>query len=268
MHTRTEHFKAVFGAWWAVVTAIWSLISSADTLVGKYGSDSLKKWWDAAWTPKWGWKVWIIGLLIITLAFVLEFTFREIRKKETDFQQQLDEEKDKNQRPDYKGTIYEVFVGPAAYFHLPNKELIVVSKEDSIVAINVGIINMRNVGHSQVGTTIHDYQMDIEIDGMIYKGRRQHIVPELQTVLLRLGPSPYDARCTLNLEGDNFGAVFYLHERRGYIPFYVDGLKYEPEKNQRCNISLTMIDLFGHPHTIKAQDCPLMYDYVTCEVTR
>jgi len=217
---------------------LWSLISSADTLVGKYGSDSFKKAWDAEWiAPKWGWKVWIIGLLIITVVFMFEFTFRESSKRETGLRQQLDEEKSKNQRPEYIGRIYEAFIGPAAYWHnalLPDKKLIVVDPDASILVLNVGIINMRDVGNPQVGTTISAYRLIVQIDDTSYIGKRQCNARELQTLLLRMGPAPSDVRIALNLEGDNFGSVFYLHERRGYVPFYVDGLKCEPEKNQRC----------------------------------
>ncbi|HXM61484.1 MAG TPA: hypothetical protein VN950_11580 [Terriglobales bacterium] len=81
MLTRGEHYKAIFGPWWAVVNGLWALLSSADTLVAKYGSVEFKKTWDEAWiTPKWGWKIWAIGLLASTVLFALEYSFRHTRR--------------------------------------------------------------------------------------------------------------------------------------------------------------------------------------------
>jgi hypothetical protein len=83
-HSRSKHLKGVFGPWWAVVSALWASISAADTLVGKYGSASTQAAWNMYWkVPKWGWEVWAIGALLITCAFLFEFSFRLHKNYET-----------------------------------------------------------------------------------------------------------------------------------------------------------------------------------------
>jgi len=63
------------------MSAVWTAISSADTIVAHYASDDFRKTWDAQWlTPKWGWKAWGIGLAIITLIFVLEYSLKKIKE--------------------------------------------------------------------------------------------------------------------------------------------------------------------------------------------
>src|ERR1700691_1498092 len=107
MHTRAGHYKAIFGPWWAVLNGLWTLLSSADTLVGKYGSDDFKKTWDAAWiTPKWGWKVWAIGVSVSTAIFAIEYSFRHIKKhemegaaREESLRRDIDAEKIRKQKP-------------------------------------------------------------------------------------------------------------------------------------------------------------------------
>jgi len=78
---RARHYKAIFGPWWAAVNGLWTLLSSAETLVGHYASVDFKMAWDAAWiAPKWGWKVWIIGVAVSTAIFAVEYSYREIVK--------------------------------------------------------------------------------------------------------------------------------------------------------------------------------------------
>jgi len=83
MHSRYKHFTSVFGIWWGAVMGLWTALCSADTLVGKYASEHSKKIWEAAWlAPKWGWEIWGFGALFITVAFIFEISFREVRKSE------------------------------------------------------------------------------------------------------------------------------------------------------------------------------------------
>jgi hypothetical protein len=84
-HTRFTHLKGVFGPWWIAVNGLWTLASSADVLVGHYASASFKAAWDAAWiAPKWGWTVWVIGFLLITVGSAFEYSFRYIRQHENE----------------------------------------------------------------------------------------------------------------------------------------------------------------------------------------
>jgi hypothetical protein len=83
VHTRWTHARGVFGPWWLTVNTLWTLISSADTVVNKYGTDILKSRWNSLWiTPKWGWSVWFAGFCLITVGFAFEWSFRQIRKLE------------------------------------------------------------------------------------------------------------------------------------------------------------------------------------------
>jgi hypothetical protein len=73
---RWEHLKQVARWWWAMVITAWTLLSLADFIMGKMSPDR-KAVWDAMWiTPKWGWKVWIIGLLVITVLMLFEGSYR------------------------------------------------------------------------------------------------------------------------------------------------------------------------------------------------
>jgi hypothetical protein len=125
MHARGEHYKAIFGPWWAIVNGLWTLLSSADTLVGKYGSDTFKKTWEAAWiAPKWGWKVWVIGILASTVIFAVEYSFRHVNRSlernRRDYETELKKVKDELEakklefaslttKPDISGKIIVAF---------------------------------------------------------------------------------------------------------------------------------------------------------------
>jgi hypothetical protein len=72
--------RPFFGSWWAGVNLVWTALSSADTIVNKYGSDPFKQHWNSLWiTPKWGWSVWITGFCVITAICAFESSFREIK---------------------------------------------------------------------------------------------------------------------------------------------------------------------------------------------
>ncbi len=94
---RWQHAKAVFGWWWLSVNAAWGCLTAADTLVSKWASESFRRAWDSYWRlPKWGWKVWVIGFLLITLICAFEASYRIVRdasEKHIRAEQQLAEEK-------------------------------------------------------------------------------------------------------------------------------------------------------------------------------
>ena len=57
LKSRAKHIWRIANLWWAMICVVWTAICSANTLIGKYGSDAFRKAWDAAWvTPKWGWQ--------------------------------------------------------------------------------------------------------------------------------------------------------------------------------------------------------------------
>lgn len=102
MHTRPQHYRAIFGPWWGAVNLLWFLLSSADTLVGKYGAPEFKQAWDASWVaPRWGWGVWVIGVAVITAIFAVEYSYRYIKKHEKD----LEAERAKNVGSRIEGEI-------------------------------------------------------------------------------------------------------------------------------------------------------------------
>jgi hypothetical protein len=85
VQTRWTHAKGVFGPWWAAVNAVWLAVSSADTLVSKYASNAFKAEWNGWWiTPKWGWTVWAIGFLAITLWSAFEYSYRLVKSRENE----------------------------------------------------------------------------------------------------------------------------------------------------------------------------------------
>ena len=66
-----------------MIYGAWSILCSVDVLVGKYGSDQIKAAWDAAWKlPKFGWKVWLIGMLFITVLMIFEGSYQHSRSLE------------------------------------------------------------------------------------------------------------------------------------------------------------------------------------------
>ncbi len=92
VYTRWAHAKGIFSPWWAAVNLVWFALSSADTLVSKYGSDALKSAWNSWWVkPKWGWKVWAIGFAVSTLASLFEYSYRSVRFRETELSRLRDE---------------------------------------------------------------------------------------------------------------------------------------------------------------------------------
>lgn len=81
---RASHVGQIARSWWAMIYGlVWSALCSVDVLVGHYGTDSFKTAYNSAWiAPKWGWKVWIIGLLVITVLVIVEGSFRDARERE------------------------------------------------------------------------------------------------------------------------------------------------------------------------------------------
>lgn len=76
---RWQHAKSVFGPWWWGMNVAWGCLTLADTLVSKWASETFRKTWDSYWRlPKWGWKVWIIGFLCITVFFIFEASYRRV----------------------------------------------------------------------------------------------------------------------------------------------------------------------------------------------
>lgn len=85
MYSRRAHYGAIFGKWWLGVNTIWTLLSSADTLVAHYGSPDFEKQWDEVWiAPKWGWKIWGLGVAVITTIFAIEYTYRRSVVKDSE----------------------------------------------------------------------------------------------------------------------------------------------------------------------------------------
>jgi hypothetical protein len=95
MHTRRKYYRAIFGRWWGIVNGLWTLLSSVETLVDHYASKAFQESWNAAWiAPKWGWRVWGLGVVASTAVFAIEYSYRCIRQEESKTeteQQKLDQ---------------------------------------------------------------------------------------------------------------------------------------------------------------------------------
>jgi hypothetical protein len=80
-YNRGNHFKTLFFPWWTAVNGLWALLCSGDVIVSHWASDAFKAKWDAAWiAPKFGWRVWLYGAIVLTLVFVFEVSFRCVKK--------------------------------------------------------------------------------------------------------------------------------------------------------------------------------------------
>jgi hypothetical protein len=66
---------------WLLILAAWTLFSNATTIRDNFLSTESQKAWDTlGLIPKWGWRTWIIGVLVIALAATLEGAYRAHRK--------------------------------------------------------------------------------------------------------------------------------------------------------------------------------------------
>src|SRR5258708_761282 len=227
MHTRSEHYRAIFGPWWATVNALWALLSSADTLVGKYGSEEFKKAWDASWVaPRWGWKVWLIGLAIITAIFAIEYSYRHIKKHETssqarenDLQQRLSDEQAKNQRPDFAGELGEVFATVPRSWN--NEGIEHRYEQDSLVAIQFAAWNKVNMA----ATSVKKCLLEITVDEVPYKGRGDFKVP-VSTAILQCPDRNGGWRLSV---GGGCPPLDYLRRDGATLLFYVEGLPFRKD---------------------------------------
>jgi hypothetical protein len=77
MRKRLKHIRSIAKWWWALVAALWSTFWIADGAIGKWGSQTVKAWWDAhtEHLPT-NWQAWLIGLLGIALLLILEGSYR------------------------------------------------------------------------------------------------------------------------------------------------------------------------------------------------
>ncbi len=74
---RFKHAYSLGAGWWAVLVGAWTLLSSADTLIGKLGTTDFKAKWDALWLlPTWGWRTWLLGICVITVIVIFERSYR------------------------------------------------------------------------------------------------------------------------------------------------------------------------------------------------
>lgn len=207
------------------------------------------------------WWYWAILGLIVMIIMVVQEAKKAVNAKHDE----LETEQAKNQRPEYQGRIYDVFIGPSAYTLTPENKSILVSADDSILILNVGIMNLRSIGNHEAGTSIGGYRMTIEVDGKVYEGRKKHFPSELRHVLYLTDTIPGSPRMQLDIERDSLAHLYYLHEHREQIAFYIDGLKYEPKRKQRGIVRLNIVDPFGDSHPAEPQERELIYGRVTCE---
>jgi hypothetical protein len=77
MRERLRHIRDVAKWWWALVAALWSTFWIADSVIEKWGSATVKTWWDAHTQhfPT-DWQTWLIGLLVIALLLILEGSYQ------------------------------------------------------------------------------------------------------------------------------------------------------------------------------------------------
>jgi hypothetical protein len=78
LRKRFAHFWRITRWGWFVIWELgWvTLFTNIDLIVGKYGSEQAKTYWERLTHPHWGWKVWLIGALVIAICFLIEGSFR------------------------------------------------------------------------------------------------------------------------------------------------------------------------------------------------
>jgi hypothetical protein len=254
--TRRQAWKKLVWRWGVFFIGLLTLFLSTITF-----------WWDelfpdlhrphlAAIILAVHWWYWAIAGLVTIIVIVVEAALKLINERENE----LAVEEQKNQKPEYTGNIYEVLIGSASIYY-QSGEMAVSNETDSVVVLVLGVFNKRNVGHPNVGTTVKDYQMSIEVDGTVYEGRRAGGSPNT-TIMVTVPPAT--TKYATALGRDSLGSIYYLHETKDCMPFYVKGLAV-PKESTRCNISLTLIDLYGDRHPIEARWCELIKGRVTCE---
>lgn len=79
MERLTIYKEAVWRAWLGMFVGIWALIGSYDTMTSQVFPDKglpavkyIVSWWD--------WKIWVIGLLVVTLIASLEGNYHMVKK--------------------------------------------------------------------------------------------------------------------------------------------------------------------------------------------
>jgi hypothetical protein len=83
LENRLHFWKESLSLWWFAVVAIWTGFSNAATLRDNFLPPALQaKWATLEILPRWGWKEWSIGLLVIGLVAVLEGTYRRFAKEQ------------------------------------------------------------------------------------------------------------------------------------------------------------------------------------------
>src|ERR1022692_1829687 len=74
---RIKHVGQIAHLWWVVIYGAWALLCSLDVFVEHYASESFKVTYNNLWeAPKWGWQIWIIGLLVITVFAIFEGSYQ------------------------------------------------------------------------------------------------------------------------------------------------------------------------------------------------
>jgi len=80
---RVQFWKESLSLWWLTIYAIWTLFSNAATLRDNFLPPVLQaRWATLAVLPRWGWKEWTLGNLVIGLVAVLEGCYRRFSQEQ------------------------------------------------------------------------------------------------------------------------------------------------------------------------------------------
>ncbi|MGA8087443.1 MAG: hypothetical protein WCA10_09065 [Terracidiphilus sp.] len=147
---------------------------------------------------------------------------------------ELEKEKNRNQKPDIDGEIFEAFIGPVTYS--PDSE------KSSVILLAIKAWNKVQMPD----VTIHKYELAI----MVGEGDSAQSFTGTQdgwSVHLFAGGSIRN----IDISGESLRSIRYLNAYAvpDHVGFYVDGMP--PDTKSASSIRLTLIDLSGGSHLIK-----------------
>ncbi len=137
MWGRLAHFRRITRWGWFVIYELgWvAVFTNIDLIIGKYGSEQAKVSWERFTHPHWGWRIWLIGALVIALVLMVEGSYRALREEEDKLKQEIA----KRGRPEVIVTCdWPSNAGGSKIDALAKRNLVVKALTD-IAALNVEI---------------------------------------------------------------------------------------------------------------------------------
>jgi hypothetical protein len=169
----------------------------------------------------------------------------DLAKAERDHEatkQQLTMERERNKKPSFTGLLTAVFAAIPKFIDKSGKEHF--KTYDSLVAVRFEAWNTVDM----TLTSVRDASLKIEVDGVVYQGRRDKDVPVSSATLEMPGGNLY-----VISTHDKCRPLAYLARTEETLLFYVEGLSFKSVS--QVDVTLTLSDLCNqqtHLHYPKA----------------